>query len=128
MLPADHGYSVRSQTYIATEDAISNRRADLVALLKGEVMGWTDYLADTDAAAMLTVERYPNAGLGLATQKLQVERQVPLMFSDLTEAHGFGWFTDETVAANVETLALLGRTVTPNLWDRSILEELHGGG
>jgi NitT/TauT family transport system substrate-binding protein len=99
-----------------------------VALLKGEVMGWTDYLADTDAAAELTVERYPDAGLDLATQKLQAERQVPLMFSELTEAHGFGWFTDETVAANVETLALLGRTVTPDLWDRSILEEVYGGG
>jgi NitT/TauT family transport system substrate-binding protein len=128
MLLADHGYAVHSQTYIATEDAIANRRADLVALLKGEVMGWTDYLADTDAAAELTVERYPDAGLDLATQKLQAERQVPLMFSELTEAHGFGWFTDETVAANVETLALLGRTVTPDLWDRSILEEVHGGG
>ncbi len=33
---------------------------------------------------------------------------------------------DETVAANIETLALLGRTVTPDLWDRSILEEVHG--
>ncbi|WP_299968876.1 ABC transporter substrate-binding protein [uncultured Roseobacter sp.] len=126
MLLADHGYSVHSQTYIATEDAIANRRADLVALLKGEVRGWNDYLADTDAAAELTVARYPDAGLDLATQKLQAERQVPLMFSDLTEESGFGWFTDETVAANVETLGLLGRNVTPDLWDRSILEEVHG--
>ena len=65
--------------------------------------------ADTDAAAELTVEMFPDAGLDLETQKLQAERQVPLMFSDLTEANGFGWLTDETVAANVETLALLGR-------------------
>lgn len=127
MLLADHGYAVHSQTYIATEDAIANRRAELVGLLKGEVMGWTDYLSDTDAAAALTVARYPDAGLDLATQKLQAERQVPLMFSDLTETQGFGWFTEETVAANIETLALLGRSVTPDLWDRSILEEVHGG-
>ncbi|WP_300063173.1 ABC transporter substrate-binding protein [uncultured Roseobacter sp.] len=126
MLLADHGYAVHSQTYIATDDAIANRRSDLVALLKGEVMGWTDYVADTDAAAALTIERYPDAGLDLATQELQAERQVPLMFSDLTDQHGFGWFTEETVAANIETLALLGRTVTPDLWDRSILEEVHG--
>ncbi len=126
MLLADHGYAVHSQTYIATEDAIANRRSDLVALLKGEVMGWTDYVADTDAAAALTIERYPDAGLDLATQELQAERQVPLMFSDLTDQHGFGWFTEETVAANIETLALLGRTVTPDLWDLSILEEVHG--
>jgi hypothetical protein len=72
------------------------------------------------------MELFPDAGLDLPTQELQAERQVPLMFSDLTDQFGFGWWTDETVAANIETLALLGRTVTPDLWDRSILEEVHG--
>lgn len=126
MLMADHGYAVHSQTYIATEDSLANRRADLVAMMAGEVRGWNDYKADPKAAAALTLEMYPDQGLDLPTQELQAERQVPLMFSDLTDANGFGWFTDETVAQNVETLALLGRSVTPDLWDRSILEEVHG--
>jgi NitT/TauT family transport system substrate-binding protein len=126
MLMADHGYAVHSQTYIATEDSLANRRAELVALMSGEVRGWEAYREDTDAAAALTVEMYPDAGLDLETQKLQAARQVPLMFSDLTDANGFGWWTDETVAANIETLALLGRDVSPDLWDRSILEEVHG--
>ncbi|SFV28344.1 NitT/TauT family transport system substrate-binding protein [Devosia crocina] len=126
MLMADHGYAVHSQTYIATEDSLANRRADLVAMMAGEVRGWNDFRADPKAAAALTLEMYPDQGLDLPTQELQAERQVPLMFSELTDANGFGWFTDETVAQNVETLALLGRSVTPDLWDRSILEEVHG--
>jgi ABC-type nitrate/sulfonate/bicarbonate transport system substrate-binding protein len=126
MLMADHGYAVHSQTYIATEDSLANRRADLVGLMRGEARGWEAYRADTDAAADLTLRMYPDAGLDIETQKLQAERQVPLMFSDLTDTNGFGWWTDETVAANIETLALLGRQVTPDLWDRSILEEVHG--
>lgn len=126
MLMADFGYALHSQTYIATEDSLANRREDLVALLRGEVRGWDAYRADTDAAAELTLRMHPDAGLDLETQKLQAARQVPLMFSDLTDANGFGWWTDETVAANIETLALLGRQVTPDLWDRSILEEVHG--
>jgi len=125
MLLADHGYAVHSQTYLATEDSLANRRADLIALMAGEVRGWTAYREDTDAAAELTVRMYPDAGLDLETQKLQAARQVPLMFSDLTDAQGFGWWTDDAVAANIETLALLGRTVTPDLWDRSVLEEVH---
>jgi ABC-type nitrate/sulfonate/bicarbonate transport system substrate-binding protein len=125
MLMADHGYAVHSQTYIATQDSIANRREQLVGLLRGEVHGWEAYREDTAAAAALTVEMFPDAGLDLATQELQAERQVPLMFSELTDQNGFGWWTDETVAANIETLALLGRTVTPDLWDRSILEEVH---
>ncbi|WP_299605128.1 ABC transporter substrate-binding protein [uncultured Tateyamaria sp.] len=126
MLMADHGYALHSQTYITTEDTLANRRADLVALLKGEVTGWNDYLTDTDAAAALTVEMFPDAGLDLEAQKLQAARQVPLMFSDLTEESGFGWFTDHTVASNIETLALLGQDVPADLWDRSLLEEVHG--
>ena len=126
MLMADHGYAVHSQTYIATTDSIANRRAELVAMLKGEVMGWNDYQADSAAAAALTVEMFPDAGLTLDTQVLQAERQLPLMFSDLTATSGFGWFTDETVAQNIETLALLGRDVSADMWDRSLLEDVHG--
>jgi ABC-type nitrate/sulfonate/bicarbonate transport system substrate-binding protein len=126
MLMADYGYAVHSQTYIATQDSLANRRADLVSMMRGEVRGWEAYRTDTDAAAALTLRMYPDAGLDLETQQLQAARQVPLMFSDLTDANGFGWWTDETVAANIETLALLDRTVTPDLWDRSILEEVHG--
>ena len=127
MLMADHGYAVHSQTYIATVDSLADRRAELVGLMRGEVRGWEEYRRDTDAAAELTLRMFPDAGLDLQTQKLQAARQVALMFSDLTDANGFGWWTDETVAANIETLALLGRTVTPDLWDRSILEEVHAG-
>ncbi|MEX1662701.1 ABC transporter substrate-binding protein [Thioclava sp. 15-R06ZXC-3] len=125
MLMADYGYAVQSQTYIATDDSIANRRADLIALLRGEIHGWNDYLADPAAAAALTVKMFPDAGLDLKTQELQAARQVPLMFSPVTEAHGFGWFTDDSIAANIKTLALLGQDVSPDLWDRSLLEEIH---
>lgn len=126
MLMADFGYTLHSQTYIATEASLANRRAELVALMAGEAQGWADYRADLDAATDLTLARFPDAGLDRPTQLEQARRQVPLMFSDLTERHGFGWFTDETVARNIETLALLGMPVSADLWDRSILDEVHG--
>ncbi len=126
MLLADYGYVLHSQTYIATIDSLANRRAEVVALMKGEVRGWIDVKADPKAAAALTVEMFPDLGLDLAQQEAQIARQLPLMFSDLTDAEGFGAWTDATVAANVETLGLLGRTVMPDLWDRSILDEVHG--
>nr|WP_239986072.1 ABC transporter substrate-binding protein [Paracoccus sp. SY] len=126
MLLADHGYVLHSQTYIATDDSLANRRDDLIALLGGEVRGWDAYRADTDAAADLTVRMFPDAGLDPETQKLQARRQVPLMFSDLTDAQGFGWWSEESVEATIRTLSLMGRAVTPDLWDRSILEAIHG--
>jgi NitT/TauT family transport system substrate-binding protein len=126
MLMADFGYSIHSQTYIATEDTLANRRADLVALLKGEAMGWADYTADPAAAAAATVAMFPDLGLDPAAQVEQANRQVPLMFSELTDANGWGWWTDEAVLANVETLALIGIKAEPGLWDRSVLEEVYG--
>lgn len=126
MLMADFGYTLHSQTYIATEDSIANRRVELVALMAGEVAGWNAYRDDLDAATDLTLARFPDAGLDRPTQIEQARRQVPLMFSDLTDAEGFGWFTEDTVARNIETLALLDMPVEPALWDRSILEEVHG--
>lgn len=127
MLMADHGYAVQSQTYIATTESLANRRGEVLALLRGELRGWTEYQADPAAAAALTLDMFPDAGLDMETQLLQAEKQVPLMFSDVTRENGFGWFTDESIAANIETLGLLGRTVTPDLWDRSLLEEIHAG-
>ncbi|MFC3167573.1 ABC transporter substrate-binding protein [Paracoccus fontiphilus] len=127
MLMADHGYALQSQTYVATVDSLATRRKELVALMAGEARGWDACRADTDAAAELTVRMFPDAGMDLPTQQLQARRQVPLMFSDLTDAHGFGWWTDETVEENIRILSLLGRTVTRDLWDRSILEDVHAG-
>lgn len=127
MLMADHGYALQSQTYVATTDSLANRRKDLVALMAGEIRGWNACRADPAAAADLTVAMFPDAGLDPATQQLQVRRQMPLMFSDLTDRQGFGWWTDAGVEDNIRTLALLGRTVGPDLWDRSILEEVHAG-
>lgn len=127
MLMADHGYAVHSQTYITTEDALRDQRAEVLALLRGELRGWGDYQADPLAAAALTVEMFPDAGLDLETQNLQAQKQVPLMFSDVTRDHGFGWFTDESISANIATLGLLGRKVSADLWDRSLLEEIHAG-
>jgi len=93
--------------------------------MMGRAMGWADCQADPAAAAAATVEMFPDLGLDLETQVEQANRQVPLMFSDLTDANGWGWWTEDTVAANVETHGLFGIPSTPDLWDRSVLEEAY---
>ena len=128
MLMADFGFKVHSQTYIVTEDTLANDRDTVLGLLKGEILGWQEYKSDTDAAALLTVDRFPDLDLNLETQKLQASEQLKIMFSEDTDRHGFLWFTDESVEENVATLAELGVTVTPDLWDRSLLEEIFADG
>src|SRR5690554_4998827 len=101
MLMADHGYALHSQTYIATEDRLADRHAELVSLIAGDARGWNASRADPAAAAELVLRGFPDGGLDLETQKLQAERQMPLMFSDLTDEHGCGWWDDASVSANI---------------------------
>lgn len=122
---ADFGYEL-SQIYITTDEALETRREELIALLTGETRGWADYEADPAAAAQVTMDMFPDSGLDLETQLLQAERQVPHYFSPLTDEFGYGWFSEETVAGNINTLALLGRDVSEDLWDRSIIEAVYG--
>ena len=128
MLFADFGYAVHSQTYIVTDDSLANNRDTVLNLLKGDILGWQEYKGNTDAAAELTVNRFPDAGMDLETQKVQASEQLKIMFSADTDANGFLWFTDESIQENIETLAALGVGVTADLWDRSLLEEIYADG
>ena len=128
MLFADYGYAVHSQTYIVNDDTLANDRDSVIGLLKGEILGWQDHKSDPAGAAKLTVDRFPDAGMDLETESIKASEFVKLMFSDVTDEHGFLWWTDESVQDNIRTLEALGVTVTEDLWDRSLLEEIYADG
>ena len=128
MLFADYGYAVHSQTYIVLEDTLANDRDTVMGLLRGEILGWQDHRNDPRAAAQLTVDRFPDAGLDLETETLKASEFLKLMFSDVTDENGFLWWTDSSVRDNIETLKALGVEVTEDLWDRSLLEEIFADG
>jgi NitT/TauT family transport system substrate-binding protein len=128
MLFADFGYAVHSQTYIVTDDTLANNRDAALGMLRGEILGWQDHKADPDTAAQVTVDRFPDAGMDLETETIKASEFVKLMFSDVTDASGFLWWTDQSVADNIRVLSALGVNVTEELWDRSLLEEIYADG
>jgi ABC-type nitrate/sulfonate/bicarbonate transport system substrate-binding protein len=130
MLLADFGYNPASQVYtVLTESLQDERRDQILRLLRAEIRGWQDYRTDHAEAAELAVELYPDAGLDLATQREQAVVQLDVMYSDVTDEHGFAWFTDELVEENMALFADLGITgATPELFDRSLLEEIFTDG
>lgn len=131
MLLADFGYDPMSQTYTVLRSSLEDEttREQLVRLLRGDARGWQLYRDEPQAAAELTVEAYPDAGLDLQTQRKQAEVQLDIMFSEATEQFGFGWFTDDQVQENLRLFELLGiEGSTEDLWDRSILDEVYQDG
>ena len=128
MLFADYGYAVHSQTYIVTDDTLANNRDAVMGLLRGEILGWQDHKADPATAAQITVDRFPDAGLDLETETVKASEFLKLMFSDVTDASGFLWWTDQSVADNIRVLQALGVNVTEDFWDRSLLAEIYADG
>jgi NitT/TauT family transport system substrate-binding protein len=108
MLLADFGFNPASQVYtVLTESLQDDRRDQIVRLLRAEIRGWQDYRTDYAEAAELAIELYPDAG----------------------QENGFAWFTDEVVENNMVLFEDLGITgATPELFDRSLLEEIFADG
>lgn len=131
MLLADFGYNPMSQTYTVLRSSLEDEqtRDEIVRLLRADAQGWQLYQEDPQTAAALVIEMYPDAGLDLATQQEQAEVQLDLMYSDVTDEFGFGWFTDEQVAENLQLFELLGiEGGAEELWDRTLLEEIYQNG
>lgn len=131
MLLADHGYNPMSQTYTVLRSSLEDKdkRKQIVGLLRADARGWQKYKENPQAAADLTVKKYPDAGLDPAAQQKQADVQLDLMYSPLTDEHGFGWFTDEQIDENLKLFTLLGIDgMKKDMWDRSILEEVYKDG
>ena len=128
-LLSDYGYNIFSGVYIATQESLETKRDLLVRLLRAEIRGWQDFVADTDYATALTVDKYAaDQGLNPEQQKLQAKAQLGLLVTPDTEANGLFWMTDEKIQANIDTLALLGIEVDKSFFSTSLLEEVYQGG
>ena len=89
----DYGYRLYSGTYCARTSSLSDptERAQIVALMKGEIQGWEKAFADPALAAHLTVDVYGKTnGLDIPTQTKELFR-LPEALRDLdndrTRAH-----------------------------------------
>ncbi|BAN00910.1 putative ABC transporter substrate-binding protein [Ilumatobacter coccineus YM16-304] len=130
MLLADFGFNPASQVYtVLTENLVGEKREQIISLLRAEILGWQDYKTDHAEAAQISIDMNPDAGLDIETQLEQAEVQLDIMYSDVTDANGFAWFTDETVEENMKLFADLEIAgASPELFDRSLLEEIYADG
>ncbi len=126
----DFNYPEYANTYLVRTDALSDKteRAQIVAVLKGEVLGWQDSVKDPALGAKLAAETYGKSlGLKAAEQTLESKAQNLLIESADTKAHGLFWMTDDLIEKSVATVALSGTKISKDLFTREILEEVFDG-
>jgi ABC-type nitrate/sulfonate/bicarbonate transport system substrate-binding protein len=126
----DYGYRLYSGTYLARTSSLSDptERAQVVALMKGEIQGWEKAFADPALAAHLTVDVYGKTdGLDVPTQTKELYAYEKLFKTATTAQHGLMWMSAEDVEANIKTLALVNIKSDPKYFTNEILEEVFKG-
>ncbi|MFI8592894.1 ABC transporter substrate-binding protein [Microbacterium sp. NPDC078428] len=124
---AENGLPFVAETFTVTDEQIANNREMLKAFLVAEIKGWTDALADPQAAADLAIETY-GADLDLDPAKTLAgaEAQNLLIVSDETEANGLFTISEELQAMTIASLAGAGVEIEAgDLFDLSLLAEVY---
>jgi ABC-type nitrate/sulfonate/bicarbonate transport system substrate-binding protein len=125
---ADNGLPFVAETFTVTDQAIEEDRDMLKDFLEAEIRGWTDVIADPEAAVDVCIAEY-GADLGLDRDNEIVSAGIAnddLIMSPDTEENGLFTITDELQAETVESLAGAGVEVEiEDLFDLSLLEEVY---
>jgi len=127
---ANFGYNMLAATYEVAADSLTDRakRAQLVAFMKGDLLGWRDTIREPALAAKLTVDVY-GRGNGLDLRRQQASCVVANDFIEgpATRAHGLFWMSPERVEETLAALAAAGVRAQPDLFTNEILEEAYEG-
>jgi ABC-type nitrate/sulfonate/bicarbonate transport system substrate-binding protein len=126
----DYGYRIYSGTYLVRTSSLSNKteRAQIVALMKGEIQGWEKAFSDPVLASTLTVDDYGKSnGLDIPTQHKELLAYQKIWETPTTKAHGLLWMSAADVAANVATMKVAGIKSKTSYFTNEILQEVYQG-
>ena len=128
LLFADNGLPFVTESFVVTQDSITNNRAALKAFLVATIRGWKDSIANSAEGARLALEVY-GKDLGLAKDKEEYQSKTQneiLVQTDETRANGLFTISDAMIAQNIATLKAAGFEITADqLFDMSLLAEVY---
>ncbi|PJJ77042.1 ABC-type nitrate/sulfonate/bicarbonate transport system substrate-binding protein [Sediminihabitans luteus] len=125
---ADNGLPFVAETVTVTDESIAEDREKLKAFLKAEIQGWTDAIADPEAAVQLSLDGYgKDLGLDKDTEIASAtEQNDELVVSDETVANGLFTISPELQDETVASLANAGIDVeADDIFDLSLLDEVY---
>lgn len=126
----DFGYPLMEEVYIVKKSSLADKekRAQIVALMKGESKGWSDAVANIDKAADLAVNVYgKDLKLDKKQQVLAMTSEVDLVVTEETKKHGLFWMTDKLINGTVASMKLGGVDARPDMFSLDVLNEVYQG-
>lgn len=123
----NYGYRIYSGTYCCRTASLHNpkERAQIIALMRGELMGWHRAFADPTLAAHLTVDVYGKTnGLDVPTQRKELFAYKKLFETPTTRANGLFWMAPAQIEANIHTMRVAGIKSKPSYFTDEILKAI----
>jgi ABC-type nitrate/sulfonate/bicarbonate transport system substrate-binding protein len=127
---SEFGYNTVSATYEVRADSLTDKvkRAQLVAFMKGSLLGWRDVIKEPAFATDLTVDVYGKGnGLDRRGQASSIAVSNELMVNADTRKHGLLWMSPEAVDYTIASLGEGGVRATRDMFTNEILEEAYAG-
>jgi ABC-type nitrate/sulfonate/bicarbonate transport system substrate-binding protein len=124
----DFNYPLVSETYVVQTSSLQgDKRNQLKALLKAEIMGWRDSLKDPTEGATLAVNTYGKSQkLNQKTEEEQSKAQNLLILDSRTKTEGIFTVPTNMINDTVKTINESGTTITADkLFDMSVLTEVY---
>jgi len=123
----DFGYPLVSETYAVKKGNLTSSRDKVKALLRAEIKGWHDSIANPAAGPILAVTKYGKTlGLEVHEQTLESFSQNQLILTDDTTANGIFTLTPTAIDNSIKTLAIGGIDITAaQLFDMSVITEIY---
>ena len=104
ILMADHGLELYGNAIIANTNFATENPEVVASFLEAVAMGWTDAIADPDAAIASLIERNPAADADLEKRRLQLAVEANVV-TDFTTANGMGTIDADRMARALEQIA-----------------------
>jgi len=105
ILMADYGVDLYGNAIIVNTDFAAENPEIIEGFLEAVAMGWTDAIADPEAATVSLMERNPAADAELEQRRLQLSIDANVV-TDYTMANGMGDIDAERMARALEQIAL----------------------
>ena len=117
----DYGLPLYVDLVVVTSDTLASRRADLVKFLRASRKGWAENFADPKKYPALYHDTwFKGLGSTIEAELYFNETQLPLMDTP----KGIFYMSEEGIGRNIEALKQLGVTVTRELFDTTVFEEI----
>ncbi|MEO0385465.1 MAG: ABC transporter substrate-binding protein [Pseudomonadota bacterium] len=118
----DFGFTIYNDTVVVTEEALAEKRSELVGWLRASRRGWETNYTDPDGWPPRFADSwFEGTGRTIANEIFFNNAQRALM----ENSSGFFAMTEEGITANLTALAEVGIEGTRDMFDTSLLEDVY---